>query len=290
MADRATRILARGMFFLGAVLYLAVLVWMVWFMGMEMPSSPAAGGTAVVQVVAALPSPTHTPTRLAPLTPLVLSPTPSPLPTREPATSTLTPTLFPLPDAGSRDEATATPEPEPTTARMVRPRARATAAPPTLTPTPTSRPADPPARIVAPAIGLDAAIVPVGWETVVTDGKEISRWIVPRNLVGWHETSALPGEYGNTVLSGHSNVYARVFRRVPDLEPGDEITIRAGERSFVYTVREKHLVREADAPASERARNALWIAPTGDVRLTLVTCWPVTPPGNTHRMIVVAKP
>jgi sortase (surface protein transpeptidase) len=30
--------------------------------------------------------------------------------------------------------------------------------------------------------------------------------------------------------------------------------------------------------------------PSGDERLTLVTCWPYEWPGNSHRVIVVARP
>jgi sortase A len=43
-------------------------------------------------------------------------------------------------------------------------------------------------------------------------------------------------------------------------------------------------------PLSVRRKNAQWIMPTGDERLTLVTCWPYEWPGNSHRVIVVARP
>jgi len=156
--------------------------------------------------------------------------------------------------------------------------------------TPTPQPLWPPTRIVAPSIGLDAKIVPVGWNWVKRGGLRVAQWQVPKHKVGWHNTSALPGLPGNTVLSGHRNIYTEVFRHLPKLEPGDEITLYAGDEAYVYIVAEKHIVKELGVPESVRAKNAKWIAPSDDVRLTLVTCAPYKAPGNTHRVIVVARP
>jgi sortase A len=50
----------------------------------------------------------------------------------------------------------------------------------------------------------------------------------------------------------------------------------------------KTIVKEKGESVEVRRKNAQWIAPTNDERLTLVTCWPYT--NNTHRVIVVAKP
>jgi sortase (surface protein transpeptidase) len=59
---------------------------------------------------------------------------------------------------------------------------------------------------------------------------------------------------------------------------------------YTYIVTEKYILQEAGMPAEVRRRNAQWIMPTADERLTLVTCWPYNWPGNTHRVIVVARP
>ena len=37
-----------------------------------------------------------------------------------------------------------------------------------------------------------------------------------------------------------------------------------------------------------RMKNAQWILPSVDERLTLISCWPYE--SNTHRLIVVARP
>ena len=171
-----------------------------------------------------------------------------------------------------------------------------TAVPPTSTPGPTSsapstRPPPataPPDRIVASAIGLDASVVPVGWKTVEENGQEVAEWEVADYAAGWHKTSAYPGNVGNTVISGHHNIRGEVFRYVVNLEPGDIVDLYVGPTVYRYMVTEKYILKEKGMPPEVRQENALWIAPTDDERLTLVTCWPYT--NNTHRVVVVAKP
>jgi len=163
---------------------------------------------------------------------------------------------------------------------------------PTATSTPRPNlppPADaPPSRLVIPAIDVDATVVPVGWQTVEEGGKLVSVWDVADYAVGWHKTSAYPGHGENVVMNGHHNIRGKVFRYLVDLEAGDEVIVYVGETAYRYQVTEKHILEEKNAPAEVRERNARWIAPTGDERVTLVTCWPYT--NNTHRVIVVAKP
>ena len=130
----------------------------------------------------------------------------------------------------------------------------------------------------------------MGWDLVTRNKTMVSEWIVPSRAAGWHISSALPGHDENIVLSGHHNIEGKVFRRVVDLEPGDEITLFAGSIPYVYYVTEKYILKEAGMPLSVRQQNAQWILPTGDERLTLVTCWPYEWPGNSHRVIVVARP
>jgi sortase A len=130
----------------------------------------------------------------------------------------------------------------------------------------------------------------MGWEMIDRKGALLSVWVVPENAAGWHVNSALPGHGENVVLSGHHNVQGKVFRYVVDLRLGDEITLYVGDTPYPYVVTEKYILKEAGMPLSVRQKNAQWIMPTGDERLTLVTCWPYEWPGNTHRVIVVARP
>lgn len=145
-----------------------------------------------------------------------------------------------------------------------------------------------PTRIIAPSINLDAPVVTVGWSTRQKGGAWFAEWETASGAAGFHAGSALPGHVGNTVISGHHNIEGKVFERLIELNPGDVITLYADDRPYTYQVVDRFVLKEAGASKEQRRQNALWIAPTRDERLTLVTCWP--PNGNTHRVIVIAKP
>jgi sortase A len=211
------------------------------------------------------------------------------------ATATATPTAPPpliLPETELLVEETPTAVSLPPTIQ-----AEETATPaPTYTPTPTSTPTptpDPlslqPDHLVIPSIQLDAPVIQVGWESQEVNGQLVSSWIVPNEYAaGWHVTSAVPGEPGNTVLNGHHNIYGEVFRDLEDLEPGDEIIVQTGQAQHHYVVTERHILEEKYQSEEVRQQNAQYIMPTADERLTLVTCWPYT--NNTHRLVIVALP
>jgi len=146
-----------------------------------------------------------------------------------------------------------------------------------------------PTRLVIPSVGIDSKVIPVGWSVVEKDGFQYSIWRVADYAVGWHETTALLGQPGNTVMAGHHNINGEVFRDLVNVEVGDKVIVYAdNNQQFEYEIELKTIVKEKGEPAEVRQRNAEWIAPTDDERLTFVTCWPYT--NNTHRVIVVAKP
>jgi sortase A len=256
--------------------------------------------------IAAIMPPGDDPGLLASSTPPIETPTPAsspttiptPAPTKLPtetATYVLGPAGVPpdiLPETPLDLETTPTPTPTPEKEIV----------PPTYTPTPipdpaptnTPEPAPPPladsgpTRVLIKSVGIDTPLMPVGWYIVEQNGRQYSVWDVADFAGGWHETSALPGQPGNTVLSGHHNIKGEVFRYLVDVQEGDEIVVYVGETPYRYYVEQKLIVKEKGEPVEVRRQNARWIAPTNDVRLTLVTCWPYT--NNTHRVIVVAKP
>ncbi len=183
-----------------------------------------------------------------------------------------------LPKVSSQPVARPTPLPRGTSGTPV-------PAPTARAPSPANRPPD---RIVAPSIKLDARVVEMGWRTVRRGQGEVTEWIVPSFAAGFAIGSALPGQVGNTVLSGHHNIEGKVFEHLIHLSPGDPVSLYVGDTLYSYTVDEKFLLREEGVSAEQRLQNAQWIAPTTDERLTLVTCWP--PTGNTYRLIVIARP
>jgi sortase A len=141
---------------------------------------------------------------------------------------------------------------------------------------------------VIPAIDLDTDVVSVGWKKVTQGGKLASVWEVAEYAAGWHQNSALPGDGGNVVVSGHHNVKGEVFRYIVDLNPGDSVTLYADGQPYTYEVESRFVLRDKGMSEEQRRENASWIGSFPDERLTLVTCWPYT--NNTHRVIVVAKP
>ena len=114
-------------------------------------------------------------------------------------------------------------------------------------------------------------------------------WDVPnRRAVGWHETSAKIGA-GNTVLNGHNTSNGEVFRYLYKLEVGAEVLVEADDgATYVYTVTEKLILPEAGQPIEVRIQNAQYTLPTGDERLTLVTCHPYNSLAN--RLLIIAHP
>jgi sortase A len=146
-----------------------------------------------------------------------------------------------------------------------------------------------PSRLVIPMINLDAPILSVAPEIVKIGGVEFQQWLSPDEFAaGWHETSARLGEVGNTVLNGHHNINGEVFRRLVELVEGDKINVFSDQHLFTYQITNKMILSEMYEPLDMRVKNAQWIMPSQDERLTLITCWPYE--SNTHRLIIVARP
>ena len=146
-----------------------------------------------------------------------------------------------------------------------------------------------PDRLVIPSISLDAPVLAEHYKEIFLNDVLYIQWRVPfRFAAGWQDTTALPGEVGNTVLNGHHNEYGKVFKDLINLKEGDLIELYAGDILYTYKVTTIMLLPEKYQSMEVRIKNASWIMPTTDERLTLVTCWP--PESNTHRLIVVAFP
>ena len=161
-------------------------------------------------------------------------------------------------------------------------------------------------RLVVSDLSIDAPVVEMAWEMVQTAQGPQTEWVIPENEAGHHIDSVQLGQPGNLVISGHNNIYGRVFERISLAWPGksnkvDDVTERsdilngrtiqlynqAGQR-FEYVITDFLRLKDTGIPLTQRVENAQYMRPTDDTRLTLVTCWP--PWSNTHRLIVIAKP
>lgn len=177
---------------------------------------------------------------------------------------------------------TATVEPSPTPEP-----ATATPKPPTPTPIPLPT-GSPPTRLVIPAIQLDTPIHPVGPITIARGGKKMVIWDTLHDVASFHETSAYPGTGGNVVINGHRDIYGSVFLHLNKVRRGDQITVYAGELTYLYEVVEILEIPYVNASPEDMAEQLRLIGPTKEERLTILTCTPVGK--ATHRMYVLAEP
>jgi LPXTG-site transpeptidase (sortase) family protein len=146
-----------------------------------------------------------------------------------------------------------------------------------------------PQRIVIPSVGIDAPVVIADYNSTNVDGETFGQWQAPNLLAaGWQPDSALLSKVGNTVINGHHNEYGEVFGKLVDVKIGDKVYVYSNGKEFSFIVVNRMILLERGVSTDTRLQNARWLAPTDDMRLTLVTCWPKT--SNTHRLILVARP
>jgi LPXTG-site transpeptidase (sortase) family protein len=146
----------------------------------------------------------------------------------------------------------------------------------------------PPTRLVLPAIGLDIPVKPVQVVKVGEGAGARMVWGALPNAGGFHHTSAYPGNPGNTVINGHRDIHAAVFRDLDQVEVGDPVRLYVDEVLYPYVATEILIVPETFASAEQRAENLRLIGYMPEERLTLITCTPVGL--ATHRLLVIARP
>jgi len=109
-------------------------------------------------------------------------------------------------------------------------------------------------RIIVPRIGVDAGVVQGdGWEQLKKG--------VAQNLL--HPTD--PGQPGNIVLSAHNDIFGQIFRRLDELQPGDEVQLYTASQVFTYVITGSRVVEPTEVGV---------IAPTAHPSLTLISCYP----------------
>lgn len=92
---------------------------------------------------------------------------------------------------------------------------------------------------------------------------------------GWWPGTAMPGEWGNSVIAAHRVTPPKPFRHLEKLKPGDEVIFEISTGRFVYIVTATKIVDNS----------AMWIVDqTPAFTVTLFACHPV---GSTAQRIVV---
>ena len=141
-------------------------------------------------------------------------------------------------------------------------------------------------RVVIPKIGKNIPLVEVSNRHAesVSDlhdifMEELEQWVVR------YPGTALPWEAGNSFIFWHSSnfpwlpgQYNEVFALLGRLDVGDEIIVYYNQRKFVYTVREKTVVRPWNT-------SVLRDHDKNEKLITLMTCWPVGT--TTDRLLVI---
>jgi hypothetical protein len=122
----------------------------------------------------------------------------------------------------------------------------------------------PPVKLTIPALGVEAAVQPVGLDADGAMGTPTQP-----DDVAWYELGPGMGVPGNVVLAAHVNWNGRLrpFGLLHTLEPGDAVQVIDAEgRGFEYQVESSHWVRAEGAPLAE-----IFAQPEQPV-VTLITC------------------
>lgn len=90
---------------------------------------------------------------------------------------------------------------------------------------------------------------------------------------GHFPETALPGQVGNFVISGHRTTYAAPFNRIDELRRGDDIVVEAAEARYTYRVVRKTIVAPTDLSVIEPVPGRPARRPT-KAMITMTTCHP----------------
>jgi LPXTG-site transpeptidase (sortase) family protein len=148
--------------------------------------------------------------------------------------------------------------------------------------TPTALPPSLPiTRVVIPAIGLDAQVVPAS----LSRQQGGTTWEVPAFKAGHAQFSARAGQLGTAVLLGHlsSLNLGNVFENLHRVKVGDQVHALSGDVRFDYRIYETRSIQRSEMPALQSPEAA---------RLFMLTCSGVWLPfiwDYTERLVVQAE-
>jgi sortase A len=121
-------------------------------------------------------------------------------------------------------------------------------------------------RIVIPSISVDHPVV------------EGDDWEVLKQGVGHTPWSANPGENGNCILVAHNDIFGEIFRRLPEIELGDDIFVHTRTQVYRYQAKATHIVEPTQVEM---------LYPTNHPALTLISSYPYLE--DKKRIVVIAE-
>ncbi len=120
----------------------------------------------------------------------------------------------------------------------------------------------------APDAGAAFALIRIPKIEALQDGWNVVEGVSSqdlRNGAGHMPNTALPGQPGNAVISGHRTTWGQPFRDLDALDPGDRIEVDTALGTHIYEVKEIRIVKPTDVWVTD-PREGAW--------LTLTTCNP----------------
>ncbi|WP_246178490.1 class E sortase [Actinomadura decatromicini] len=90
---------------------------------------------------------------------------------------------------------------------------------------------------------------------------------------GHYPGTALPGQVGNFVVSGHRTTYSAPFNRLGELQRGDKILIDTRDEQYTYTVTDRRIVKPSAVEVTSPVPLHPNRRPTKRM-ITLTTCHP----------------
>jgi sortase A len=103
---------------------------------------------------------------------------------------------------------------------------------------------------------------------------------------GHYPGTALPGQLGNVVISGHRTTYGHPFNRLAEMRTGDLVSLQVRSRTYRYRVIRLQIVDPSDTAVILPVPGRFGVTPTQRL-LTMTTCNPEY--SAAQRLIVTAE-
>jgi len=127
---------------------------------------------------------------------------------------------------------------------------------------------EPPARVIRrmplPGDAIGRIDIPaIGVRDYVVEGTDLENL---RKGPGHYPDTPLPGDRGTVAIAGHRTTYGAPFRRIDELDRGQEIAVDMPYGRYVYRVERTKIVEPTDLSVLDRVRHD---------RLVLSACHPL---------------
>jgi sortase A len=139
---------------------------------------------------------------------------------------------------------------------------------------------DPPARVIRrmplPGDAIARMEIPaIGVRDYVVEGTDLENL---RKGPGHYPETPLPGDRGTVAIAGHRTTYGAPFRKVDELQRGQEIAVDMAYGRYVYRVERTKIVEPTDLSVLDRVAHD---------RLVLTACHPLY--SAAQRIVVFSK-